>query len=1182
MRSASFYLRLLCAADLVLLGLLEACGGGSQTGIPTPPPPPSPSLSLQVSPSTLTLVPGNSAPVRIAATEIGSTATPSVTLGTLPQGVTTTTTFPLPIPPGGTTITFQAAATAATGSFPLSISGQAGTLQANAVLSIAVEQAYDFFFDVPEFSEIAAPFGGSASISFQTGMNGPTPYTVALSVTGLPPGTSATFNPPSLVPGGSGTLTITAAANAPLAQNVPITLVGTPSINGVPSRGLGFLLDVTPPPGQLPNNRTAYLSTEGTPYWAVYDSVHGLVFSSNNSWNRVDIINATTRTIVKSIAVRDPRGMDMAVDDSRVWLTTGSQVVYEIDPVKFTMISHSLPAYSQFSPGLGSKWEGNMIYALSDGTLLLYFQPAGSSGPQVLAIWNPATNAFTKLPAPPSVSLGLLLKSGDGSRIYSISGDSSGNSYYYDVPTQTLSAVIQLGGYALDAAANYNGTLVAIYDLNGLNMYDGGLNLLGPLPGGGLANFLLQGGMVFSPGTGTLYEVCNPAGTPVILTIDPNTRNVLGVAPAMPFIPVMEQQSDGFDLALPIGVDPTGIIIGIQDYGIAFDDSTFYQNLLPTQPGTPTLLQHMSPYTGPLAGGTTSSGFGNAVALTPDVWYGPNRGVATVSNGGFLSISSPPGSAPGPVDIKMLFPDGLEIYDALFFSYGPQVQYSVLSASGPDGGGVGRIAGFGIPISPSGGTLTIGGAAATITTSEPPQYQYFLLTGSPFPNTYLSYQIPSGSPGWADITVQTPGGSSTLSRSFFYAQSVTDYTAQGAYNAVLFDRMRNQLYLSANDHIDVFSLASSTYQSPIVPPAQGSTKQFEGMALTPDGNSLLVADLVDGSLAVVNLANPSASTVIPVAPTSSIDAPCILGPSYVAATSTELAFVTFGGVPGPGCGAFGPGYLVNLAAKTAGLIPASPNCSMTGGTLYGAGYVSASLDGSVVALGAGPFSPGGFCVYNSAQGTFAATSDPGDGIGVALSADGNVAAAQFELIDSSANEIGRIGQPDIYYNFLAQVGLNSIYPLQVAQLNDAGSLYFMPYQNFIDIIDVQHGLLRMRLSLAETVNNVAAPMALDSSGQRIFLLTAEGLTVVDLGAAPLSIGSLNPSQTSAGAQIAIRGSGFVPQTTATIGGTQAVVTYVDSETLQVTVPALAAGAADLVLTNPDGSTYTLNSAVTIQ
>ena len=301
----------------------------------------------------------------------------------------------------------------------------------------------------------------------------------------------------------------------------------------------------------------------------------------------------------------------------------------------------------------------------------------------------------------------------------------------------------KLGGYATAAAVNFDGSRVVVYDANGLNMYNGNFRVIGSVPGGGELGIGFSGGLLFSPDNTTLYEETTPLFTPVIASIDARSLRVLGVAPAMPMIPVMTTMSPSFYVPVPFAVDSTGMLLCIEDWGIAFEDATFYENFSPVGPGTPTFMQHMSPYAGPLAGGTASSGFGNAFTQTPDVWYGTNRGAAKVDSGGTLTITSPPASAAGPVNLKFLFPDGTEVFDPLFFAYGSDPQYSVLSGASPDGGVPGQIAGFGLPFDPSGGTVTVGGNTATITT-QASQYPPFF--GSPFPSTYLNFTVPAGPP----------------------------------------------------------------------------------------------------------------------------------------------------------------------------------------------------------------------------------------------------------------------------------------------------------------------------------------------------------------------------------------------------------------------------------------------------
>lgn len=424
--------------------------------------------------------------------------------------------------------------------------------------------------------------------------------------------------------------------------------------------------------------------------------------------------------------------------------------------------------------------------------------------------------------------------------------------------------------------------------------------------------------------------------------------------------------------------------------------------------------------------------------------------------------------------------------------------------------------------------------------------------------------------------MSTPNGSGVLPKALFYAQSVNDYSTSDQPTAILYDAQRQQLYLSAQDHIDVFSLSADQFVAPLVPPAQGTQRQFTGLALTPDGSLLLASDLLDGSLAVIDPDNPASSFAIPVAAATTNSNGCLVGPLYVAAAASQQAYVVTGALPSA-CGPGGIVYQVNLSSQTASALWVSGFCG-------GGGNVAASSDGTIIAFGMNPAGYGGFCTYNATENVYSIAQDYE--ASASISGDGNVAASQWTFFDPSANVVGALALPMVEYPGYGPNINGALVPghgiLLTQQLNDSGSLYFMPNPGFVDIIDVQHGLLRMRFSLSETVANVVSPMAIDSGGQYLFLITNQGLTVVDLGKALLSIGHLTPNPAASGTQISIRGSGFAAGLTSIVGGQAASVNFVDQNTLTLTLPALPAGPQDIVLTNLDGSSYTLENGVTVQ
>jgi hypothetical protein len=142
-------------------------------------------------------------------------------------------------------------------------------------------------------------------------------------------------------------------------------------------------------------------------------------------------------------------------------------------------------------------------------------------------------------------------------------------------------------------------------------------------------------------------------------------------------------------------------------------------------------------------------------------------------------------------------------------------------------------------------------------------------------------------------------------------------------------------------------------------------------------------------------------------------------------------------------------------------------------------------------------------------------------------------------------------------------------------------LYYLAFPNYFEIVDVAHAILKMRFSLTELIQSTASPLAIDSGGRHVYLITDKGLTVVDLGAAPLSIGRLAPQNASPGTQITVRGSGFDSGTTATVAGLAASVSVTDENTLTLTVPAAPSGPQDVVLTRSGGESYILENGVVI-
>ena len=151
-------------------------------------------------------------------------------------------------------------------------------------------------------------------------------------------------------------------------------------------------------------------------------------------------------------------------------------------------------------------------------------------------------------------------------------------------------------------------------------------------------------------------------------------------------------------------------------------------------------------------------------------------------------------------------------------------------------------------------------------------------------------------------------------------------------------------------------------------------------------------------------------------------------------------------------------------------------------------------------------------------------------------------------------------------------------------MNASGSLVYAPLLDGVDILDTNHGSWIGRILLSERVPVVQNAMGLDEAGNRLFLITNAGLTAVQLGPPPLSIGYLSPATgtNAGGTSVTLRGSGFQTGIKASVGGTQASATFVDSSTLTFETPAGISGGARVVIENPDGTTYTLDAGFVYQ
>jgi hypothetical protein len=683
---------------------------------------------------------------------------------------------------------------------------------------------------------------------------------------------------------------------------------------------------------------------------------------------------------------------------------------------------------------------------------------------------------------------------------------------------------------------------------------------------------------VYSPDGKYLYlsYVQKPSALPVLFTIDADTFQIVGTASAY-----LSGGSEGF-LGAPVAADATGLVFELADHGVAINDAASIHDF--TNATAPSGFFTATPQEGPLNAATPTVFNAASFNPVPEILFGTEQGqVAPLSSGAALSAVAPASIVAGPVNLTAIEPNGVAAFMPQGFTYGAiPVQYGLVAAD-PRGGVFADLLGFGYSadIASANIQVRLGSAAASVKSRNSASGG-----GYPFPLQHLAIAVPAGSPGVQDIQVTSPSGTAVSSKAFHYIKSVVDYPSADTFLYLLYDSHRNQLYLSAGDHIDVFSLTSNTFTAPITIPSNSGSRNIQGLALTPDGSKLLAANQSDQSVAILNADNPgsgAAAVAVPPAPLSGNP-----GPFQIATTSTNQAFITIT-LGNTLSGGTTPLYALDLSTLQVSTttLPTGANLNLNNN------YIAASADGSKVVEATSNNSGGPMLSWDAITNQwFLRQFEAKFWDDVAISGDGNVAAPGASpdslafsfpyLLDAQLNFTGQVNFPDFQ---VVQEGPS-------LQFDQSGALLYAVVDGVgVDILDARTGQLRERLLLSEEIlsgptevlQTPSKVMAISPAGDQIFLLTTAGLTVAELDAVPLGIGSVTPASGPAGTVVTVRGTGFVNGTSVSANGTSAAVAFVDSSTLKVTVPAaLSNGSTQFVLTNPDTSKFTLDAAFSLQ
>ena len=1027
----------------------------------------------------------------------------------------------------------------------------------------------------------------SISVTALNGFSG----SVQLTLNGMPAGVASNPASPFTLAASSKTALVFGAATNAATGNFNLS---AQAVGGAVSHSAALVLTVQPGvPTDLP--RTGYARTDsilafddppGEPRHrrVAYDLGSKRVFFANRAMNRIEIFSATDQTQVGQISIPGAASVDLSADSATLWVGTVTQQAIVVDAASLHVRSRiTVPALTPLPNSVFDRPEE--LLTLSNTNLMMRLRQS-TGAEALLALWDPLKNTLTDLtstaPQLFQSGVGATARTGDHTKLLVAANDLSGELAVLDANGSLIVGPHGLGtGRVPLVAANTDGSRFALeFVTNGaaqVMLFDAALTQLAAL-----AMEPIQG-LTFSRDGKFLYV--SSISTPAISVLDANTLNLIGQVPD----PFIQRVSTEIEEA-----DETHLLFGIANRGLSFIDAA-KSKVLSTAVPSFAPAPAVSPSEGLSAGGTSTSLSGQNFESTAQVKFGQQ----SASNSAVLSPTqlqavSPPSLTSSAVNITAYFPSGWLALAPDAFSYGPQILKILPNAGINRGGDVVQIYGYGFGSDLSKISVKVGGTAASVQNVENISSitpSLGLESAYPFPIQRITLRTPPGDAGNSAIDITSPAGSLTIANAFQYFQSQL-YGQPRPCKFLLYDQRRQWIYLSATDHVEVFDLATQLFHSTGLYPPGGPPQSsgLRGLSLTPDGTRLVAADFGAQS---VYLLNPDTGAGITVH-VGGVAGFLNSGPARVAATSTQTVFVSMSGEGGNAGACSSCLSQLNLAASPPTIQPA-PQPEVT--KLTGAPLVQANSagDGVFLAYDTTPGSP--VAVWSAATpNQFATSTATESAVDLAAAPDGTMfvtrtnAAAEIRGADLTLTATPATAELERVPNRVLVPGI---------AMHPSGALIYQPFltappssspspQGGIDILDAHSGSLRLRLFLSEPLAMTSADtdalhasfLAVDENGRRIFALTASGLTIIQLTNVPLGIGTISPASgpASGGATLTIRGSGFLPGTTTTIGGKPAAVTFKDMNTLSVVAPALAPGPQQIVVTNPGAETIILDAA----
>ncbi len=188
-----------------------------------------PNFAISASPASLSIQQGNQGNSTITTTISGGfNSAIALSASGAPSG-TTVSFNPNPIPApgsGSSTMTITVGGSTPTGTYPITVTGNGGGIQQNTTVTLTVTGAANFTISASPAS-LSIQQGNQGGSTITTTVSGGFNAAISLSASGMPSGTTVSFNPQTIPAPGSGSsaMTITVGGSTPTGT-YPITVTG--------------------------------------------------------------------------------------------------------------------------------------------------------------------------------------------------------------------------------------------------------------------------------------------------------------------------------------------------------------------------------------------------------------------------------------------------------------------------------------------------------------------------------------------------------------------------------------------------------------------------------------------------------------------------------------------------------------------------------------------------------------------------------------------------------------------------------------------------------------------------------------------------------------------------------------------------------------------------------------------